>query len=367
MSLDSGDAIILNEMFFGTVSISLKKLWISAYTISLLHSTAIFAGANPTQAMLSILNGKATHLPRFFEELDSSVEHFFNNPSDIYLVDKNAPNRSPNNFANGLIKNVINVPMCESRSSSVSKSITASYNSADASKRKNFFVAASACLAAHEGAELLANNMNATKLDTSDAKYVKYLYGSFQLSTENGGGLQEACLKIWNKSFPAKAIKFSDKSSGTKKNSSAHQLFGRAENQTFNHFCGVHEFFRAAFAGSRSNKCFDIFNPAQSRYGPLRTRSAGFTDCLETMGRTALQSGDDINQLKENFANAQILKSSVVAENDNSRKKSSASHLAGGVASARLSVPLTLPGPAKSQIVIPSPKRGILDRFIRKK
>jgi hypothetical protein len=249
-----------------------------------------------------------SHARYFFHDIRDSISFFMQNPDQIKIYSRYTYNH-PTTLA------VASAPLCQGASGLPESSIVAYNESPEgSSQRKNLWLAIAACLAAHEGAEYFilkrADLMN--KLDSPEAKYRKFVYGVFQVSTERGAAVHSACEPAWKKFATLSSESGAPDSyltqqrsipylndlcaSGTESTASSLAALGSLEKQRFNILCGVHEIYRAATTGEAN--CMDPFFKSQNRYGPLRRQSAAFQKCVNQMVPALMDAGDDVEVLR---------------------------------------------------------------------
>lgn len=270
----------------------MKILWLFTGVLALGLSEAARA-ADPIGTVETICKqgGRAGTL---LADLGTATDTLFEKPTLIHRYIEGGKSSGFSGYKAGLIDNLKDRQLC---ATGFKSSVSSAYNAGGVTERKNFWIIAGACLAGHEGAEAweLGTKMNA--LDT--CPNAKYVYGAFQLSAENGGGVEDACIPAWNASHAIKQPVDLGAGKGVKKTEEALRLMGLAGNQTFNIFCGMHEMLRAAAVPGKA--CLNIFNDNQNRFGPLRRSEKAFKDCVNKYAVSSM-SAKTTEQIRLNIA-----------------------------------------------------------------
>lgn len=281
------------ENFGGIVKKNLVNI---GFIVCFLSSALSEAYPTDTAAkLLKAAEDNESKYRHFYRDIADSVDFFFGEPKKIMTYETKT-----GMYSGGPLRNLLSSPLCSNEK--YSKLVTPYNGSAAASpERKAFWTVLSACVAAAEGAELWLYGKNFNKLDTNSNP--KFLYGIFQLSTENNASVQLTCIPLWNKNFKSLASKHGAESryleahkslgtlsgvdKGKSSNASSVKVFGDSKLQRANAFCGVHEVLRAN-TSNRGN-CLPVFENAGNRFATLRKASDKIVECLNDNAPAAMR------------------------------------------------------------------------------
>lgn len=311
----------------------MKYLYVFTFLLLLLMSpTQAFAQPDALGTVARLAkqgDSEDAHTRHFFNDVSDSVSFYMEHPEQVkYYTDQHA-------FRNPARLSIASAPLCKDVSgleSDVSQRVVEAYNKSESASvtRKNFWIAVSSCLAGHEGAEAWESNgaMTMNKLDVPGIRHRKYLYGIFQLSTERGAGVDDACQPAWANFKVPESSSGSPKeyiakqrgvptlgdlqSKGTSPTNDSMAALGDIKNQRFNIMCGIHEIFRAS-AGS-GGSCLDPFNHSQNRYGPLRSQTNAYKKCINRLVEPVMNAGDNVANVRTAIQLATGTKTEVDAE-----------------------------------------------------